>query len=174
MLGQLLLQEGVALGLVATRIGGFVVVSPIPGASVPRSARVGLVLLTSWFVTSTMSVPRPPREPSWELFSDVIGELAIGIMVGLAFRVVLAAAEIAGELASQATGLGSASLFNPTTQAQETPISRLFWLAGMALAMATGTHRLILGYSWHYRYGCRYHPSRSQRQYLDQRERNPQ
>jgi len=148
VLAELLLQRAMTVALIATRLAGFVIVSPFPGESTPRQVRVGFVLLLTWFIASTDEPVAPASSPElgYEALFGVTSELAIGVLVGLAFRTVIGAAEIGGELCSQATGLGSASLFNPTTRAQETPISRLFWLAGAALILTTGTHRVVLGY----------------------------
>ncbi len=145
MLRDLIIGYGLYFGLVVSRIGGFVVASPFPGPSVPRSQRVALVLAVA--VTAMPSAPSPLGLPTLETaVPGILREIGLGVAVGFLFRMTLAAAEVAGELASQALGLGAPTLFNPNLGAQETVITRLFSIFALLIALGLGAHRTLLTY----------------------------
>jgi len=110
MLSQLLIGYALTVALVVARISAFVVVSPFPGQGVPKTQRAALVIaLTAAALSTAEPVPR-----FFDLVSvapTVVRELALGALVGLTFRGSLAAADVAGELASHALGLGRSARF---------------------------------------------------------------
>lgn len=159
-LGSLVLSEVLAFGLISCRVGGFVVASPFPGPNVPRAQKVGLVLALSFLVASTrwsvagigprtvMSLVGMRAEFSVDmgLVPMVWSELAIGLAIGFVVRVSLSAAEIAGEFVSHATGLSSASVFDPFAGVEATVLSRVVTLLAMLVFVTSGAHRATLGY----------------------------
>ncbi|MFO0553009.1 MAG: flagellar biosynthetic protein FliR [Polyangiaceae bacterium] len=132
--------------LIAVRITGFVAVSPFPGAYAPRHAKVGLVMTLSFFATAMAEDPVAPLTLDLGLGRLVVSEVALGLLMGFIVRIAFAAAETAGDVTSHALGLSSASLFDPSTGAQETVISRVFALLGTLVFLASGAHRAVLGY----------------------------
>ncbi|MFO0611661.1 MAG: flagellar biosynthetic protein FliR [Polyangiaceae bacterium] len=158
--GALVLSELVAFGLITCRIAGFVVASPFPGAHVPRSQKVGLVLALSWFVASMRWAPAAVgarallgamgQQPEFAVDASLIplvwSELGVGLLVGLVVRTALSAAEIAGEFISHATGLSSASVFDPFAGVESTVLSRVVTLFAMLVFVLSGAHRVAIGY----------------------------
>jgi flagellar biosynthetic protein FliR len=143
MLKELLVGYAITLGLVVARIGAFVVASPFPGQAMPRTQRVGLVVVLTIAALSTAE-PTPRMFDPLTAGPAVVRELALGALIGFAFRAALAGADVAGELASHALGLGSASLFNPALGTQDTALARVFSTFAMLLALAMGAHRVVL------------------------------
>ncbi len=143
MLGQLLVGYALTVALVVARISAFVVVSPFPGQAVPRTQRVGLVIALTVVALSTAE-PLPRVFDLIAVAPAVLRELALGALVGLTFRMSLAAADVAGELASHALGLGSASLFNPALGTQDSALARVFSTFAMLVALAMGAHRVVI------------------------------
>jgi len=139
------LADASLFALAVSRIAGFVVVSPFPGQNVSMSQRIGLVVVLAWVAASFA----PGRESLPGLGLGLAGwaaiELGCGIVIGVAFRFVFAAAEMLGSMLGLASGLGTPSVFNPTLDAQETPIGRIIGLLGMLLALGIGTHRVAIG-----------------------------
>lgn len=131
--------------LVACRIAGFVVASPFPGEGVGVTQRVGLVVVLSW-VSSAFAIDTH-HLPDFGLLlaGQAAIELGFGIVIGLAFRFVFAAAEVLGSMLGLATGLGSASIFNPGLNSQETPVGRAITLLAMLVALGVGAHRVAIG-----------------------------
>ncbi len=141
-----LFRDVLVLGLVVARISGFVVASPFPGADVPRTARVGLVCALSYVSMLNAPAPLVPLafDPSYLLKAAI--EVTFGVAIAFVFRILLAAAEVAGELISQGTGLGAPALLNPTLGVEESALSRVVTLLAMLLVFASGTHRIALAY----------------------------
>jgi flagellar biosynthesis protein FliR len=143
MLRELAIGWALTLGLVVARVAAFVVVSPFPGQATPKTQRVGLVFV----LTVAAMAGRAPIPKLFDVVSAapfVVKELAIGALIGLVFRIAIAGAEVAGELASQALGLGSPALYNPALGTQETSLSRVFSTFALLVALSMGAHRVVL------------------------------
>jgi flagellar biosynthetic protein FliR len=146
MLEQLALGYAATFALSASRVGGFVAVSPLPGDHAPLQARVGLVMVLAVVVTPIVTFPGQAPEIGLALLVPAFTELAVGLLIGLVFRFLLGAADVLGGVLSQAVGLGMPSLFNPAAGTQDTAIGELMSLFAMILALAVGAHRVVLAY----------------------------
>jgi flagellar biosynthesis protein FliR len=146
MLRDLLTREAVLFSLLFSRVGGFVLTSPFPGERVPKSSRLAFALFIAFFCRTIDDGPKSGLGFDIALAPAVVNELALGIVIGFVFRIFTSAAEIAGDVISQAVGLGSASVMNPLFGANETVVSRLLSLAGLLLVLTSGAHRVVLGY----------------------------
>ncbi len=144
-LERLVMANACLFTLAAARIAGYVVVSPFPGANVGRTQRVALVVVLAWVSASFASTEAAPQSLDVELFGRAVAEVALGVVIGAAFRFVFAAAEVLGGVLGQMTGLSSPSVLNPTLDAPETAIGRLVGLGAMLLALTGGVHRIALG-----------------------------
>lgn len=129
-----------------SRIAGFVVSSPFPGNHAAPTQRLGLAVTLAWMAASIL----PP--PAWAPGLDArtagaaVVELTVGLVLGAAFRAVFSAAEILAQNLSQATGLSSPSVFNPTLETQESPLGEAITIFAMLLALAMGAHRVALAW----------------------------
>jgi flagellar biosynthetic protein FliR len=144
MLLRLVMANASMFALVASRVTGFVVVSPFPGQNVGKTQRATLVVVLAWVAMSMAPTGGAPREFDLELAGWAALELACGVIVGVAFRFVFAAAEILGSILGQMTGLSSPSVLNPTMDAPETAVGRLVFLCAMLVALGAGVHRIAL------------------------------
>ena len=112
------------------RTGAALALLPGIGATLlPLRVRVGLSLAVGLLVeqVATIAVPGGPA-----LIGEVIGEVAIGAAVGVMLQAIFASAQVAGELLSQAMGLGFATILAPgglTSPVLTTFLSLLMWLA---------------------------------------------
>jgi flagellar biosynthetic protein FliR len=143
-LQRLIFANAALFALAASRIAGYVVVSPFPGQHVSRTQRATFVVALAWLATSFSSSHGVPREFDFELAARAALELGCGLVVGVAFRFVFAAAEVLGTVFGQMTGLSTPSVLNPTMDAPETPIARVLGLCAMLVALAAGVHRVAL------------------------------
>jgi flagellar biosynthetic protein FliR len=146
MLEALFLTRAVGYALVVARIAGFVVSSPFPGAHVSTSQRVGLVAVLAWLASGFAPIEAAPTQLGIRLFLHTGIELAVGLAIGVTFRFLFFAGEVLGQVISQAVGLSSPSVLNPTIEAEDAIMARLITLAAMLLALATGVHRVALAY----------------------------
>jgi flagellar biosynthetic protein FliR len=146
MLEALLLERAAIIALAVCRIGGFVVVSPFPGSSVPSHARVGLVLALALPLALTLGAAGPLPAFGLGLVLPASVELAIGLLMGATFRVVLSASEVLAGAVSQASSLSTPMSLDPINGGHSTALSQIATLLAMLVALAAGVHRVVIGY----------------------------
>jgi flagellar biosynthesis protein FliR len=145
-LASMLLSQVGGFALVVSRIGGFVVASPFPGAYVSKTQRVGLVCVLGWVATPIASFSHVPQGFGPMLAASAMLEIGCGVAIGLVFRFVLAAADVAGVALAQASGLSSANILDPASGQQETVLGKIIVLMSTLLALTVGAHRVVLSY----------------------------
>ena len=138
-----LMAQVLAVGLAFSRTAGFVVTSPFPGPYTNPTQRIGLAVMLAW-VASACAPSVPFAHLDLRLFGHVASELAVGLLLGAAFRFVLSAAEVLAQTVSLSTALSSPSIFNPTLESQEAPLALAVSLMGMLVAFAVGAHRVAI------------------------------
>jgi flagellar biosynthetic protein FliR len=143
-LARELLPRAFALALTFTRAAGFVAVAPFPGRQVGPMQRVGLALALAAVAGGSVPAPDVPPELDARLVAAAASEVGIGALFGVAFRFAFAAAEMLAQAVAQASGLASPTTFNPTLEAQETPLGQALTHFAMLLALAVGAHRVAI------------------------------
>lgn len=137
-------REIVTISLATSRISGVAITAPFPGEHVPARIKVGFVFLFAFLVTTTV----PPANAQFDMSLAGLGvaELGIGIVMGLAIRIVFSVAETIGSNISQSLGLTMAHIFDPTTGSDDSVAGRFVTLLGMLLFFSIGAHRVFLAY----------------------------
>lgn len=143
-LSDLVLEHVLSFTLVWTRLAGFVVVSPFPGDHVSRRQRAGLVAGIA-FMTTLYLTPQPLKLDA-TLIPLVATEMGIGLLIGLAFRILTTAADVMGDLISQAVGLGTPAILNPVSGVQDTVIGQITSFFAVLLVLTSGVHRVVIAY----------------------------
>lgn len=112
--------------------------------TLPVRVKIGLAVIFAVLIAPTL--PPPPAVPLVSLAGAVVlgQQLLIGAALGFAMRIVVAAVEMAGELAGLQMGLGYATLFDPE-RADLIPVLGQFlgFLALLALLAIDG-HLLLI------------------------------
>lgn len=142
----MLLGQAGGYALVASRIAGFVVASPFPGANVSKTQRVGLVCVLTWVATPIASFSHVPQGLSAALAASSMLEIGCGVAIGLTLRFILAAADVAGSALAQASGLSSANMLDPASGTQEPVLGKVMTMLAMLVALSVGAHRVVLAY----------------------------
>jgi flagellar biosynthetic protein FliR len=128
-----------------SRVLALVAAAPVFGhTSIPIRVKIGLGMLLTLIVAPTASVP-----PDFDALSShgvvTMGEqILIGLAMGFAMRVVFAAVEMAGELASLTMGLGFATFFDPQSQGQSSVVSQFLSVLALMFFLAIDGHLLLL------------------------------
>lgn len=134
--------------LVLMRMTAFVVSWPVFGVeNVGAHLKVlfGVVLALTIFPTLHWA-PAQYEAIKSDLILLAIREVFIGLSLGYLARFFFFTFRIAGEMMSQASGLSSASMFNPAIGGQVTSIEQLYvTLATLFYLAANGHHLLITG-----------------------------
>jgi flagellar biosynthesis protein FliR len=143
---RLIMASAAIFALAACRIAGFVVVAPFPSQNVGRTQRATLVVALAWVATGLgPGWAGSPLALDLKLAGLAALEIGCGLVMGIAFRFVFAAAEVLGGVLGQMTGLASPSVLNPTMDAPETAVGRIVGLCAMLVALGAGVHRVALG-----------------------------
>ena len=132
--------------LVLVRFTGLVVSAPVLGSrNFPAMAKLGLSALAAMVVTPTLPALAETL-PSGALAFAVmgVGELVIGLLIGFAITLVLAAVQVAGQIIDMLSGFALMNVFNPAIEAQ-VPIFGFFYfvVAALFLLATNGHHTMI-------------------------------
>lgn len=140
--------------LALARIGTLVMLLPgIGERPIPGRIRLALALLLTLAI-APIAGPRLPNPATPDaLLSLLIGEIAIGLILGLATRAVVAAMATAGAVVAQQLGLSFAMTVDPTLGTQDTSITNFLTLLAVTLVFVTDLHHLAImairdSYAW--------------------------
>lgn len=146
MLGSLLSAELFAFLLVFTRLSATIMVMPgIGDGFVSPRIRLMLALTMTALVTPGLAdgLPALPQSPV-ALFALLIGEILIGLVIGLIARLLLTAVDVAGQIISFNLSLANAFVFNPTMAAQGSLPGAFLTVLALVLIFAADLHHLML------------------------------
>jgi flagellar biosynthetic protein FliR len=128
-----------------TRILGLIGAAPVFGnTSFPISAKVGLGVMLALIIAPT--VPALPAADPLSMAGVMIlaQELLIGLAMGFSMRIVFAAVEMAGEVASMTMGLGFATVFDPQSKGRSSAVSQFIALVATMAFLSVNGHLALL------------------------------
>lgn len=140
---RLLPEVAVLYMLAFARIGAIIMLLPGFGEStVPARLRLSLALLVTLVLHPlTMKLyPSGLASKPAALTAMLAGEIAIGLFIGMAMRLVLAAAQVAGTTIANQLGLGFAMTVDPTQGQQGVLIGNFLSLTAVTLIFVTDLH----------------------------------
>ncbi|WP_020654800.1 flagellar biosynthetic protein FliR [Massilia niastensis] len=128
-----------------TRILGLIAAAPLFGnAAVPVSVKVALGVLLATVIAPTVPALPAADPTSWAGLLILVKELLIGVAMGFAMRIVFAAIEFAGEVASSTMGFSFAVFFDPNTRGRSGAISQFMALVATMVFLAVNAHLVLL------------------------------
>lgn len=128
-----------------TRILGLVTAAPVFGnTGVPVLVKLTLGVLLSAVVAPTIPAPPAADPTSWAGILILGQELLIGVAMGFSMRLVFAAIEFAGEVASSSMGLGFATFFDPSSAARSSAIGQFLALIATMAFLALNAHLALV------------------------------
>ncbi len=140
----LLPQVAVAYLLTFARVGTLVMLMPGVGEqTVSPRLRLAFALLVA-LVLYPVTRGLFPAIAGPALIATFLGEILIGLVLGLTVRMVLAALQTAGLLIAQNIGLAYAMTVDPTFGGQSAAIGNFLTLLGLTLVFAADLHHLAL------------------------------
>lgn len=128
-----------------TRILALITAAPVLGnKAVPTRIKVAIGVGIALIVAP--AVPAwPAVEPlSYAGLLILAQEMLIGAAMGFSIRIIFAAVEMAGEVASLTMGLGFATFFDPNTQGRSSAISQFLSLVATMAFLAVNAHLVLL------------------------------
>ncbi|GJD48847.1 Flagellar biosynthetic protein FliR [Methylobacterium crusticola] len=141
-----LLLPGIAAAYLLTfaRVGTLVMLMPGIGEQMvsPR-LRLGFALLLA-LVLFPVARPLLPTTAGPGLIGVLIGEIAVGLVLGLSVRAIIAALQTAGTIVAQQLGLAYAMTVDPTLGNQQATLGSFLSLLGLTLVLAADLHHLAI------------------------------
>jgi flagellar biosynthesis protein FliR len=142
------LERTIAAWMIAgSRVTGMLVVAPFFGsASVPARVKIGLAfLLTLFLVPLIPATPAALTAPA--LIMLLLGEFAIGFLLGFTLQIIFEAGQIAGQVCGVQMGYSLASIVNPdNSQADSAVLSTFYELIVLLLFIQLSVpHWLLRG-----------------------------
>ncbi|MFD2366394.1 flagellar biosynthetic protein FliR [Pseudoduganella sp. GCM10020061] len=128
-----------------SRMLGLVASAPLFGNSaVPTTVKVMLGATLALVIAPAIPAMPAVNPTSMAGLLIVAQEMLIGLAMGFAMRIVFAAIEMAGEVASLTMGLGFASFFDPLTQGRSSGISQFLTLVATMAFLAVNGHLILI------------------------------
>jgi flagellar biosynthetic protein FliR len=128
-----------------TRILGMLASAPLFGhASVPNPVKLILGVLLALIIAPTIPAVPAIDPMSYAGLLILVQEMLVGAAMGFSMRLVFAAIEYAGELASSTMGFSFASFFDPTTQGRSAAISQFLSMVATMAFLAVNAHLVLL------------------------------
>ena len=133
-----------AFVLTALRVGGLLLVAPVWSAkTVPMRLRTALIVLFSLMMMST-ALSTADIASLRITPATFIAESVIGMAIGIAAAIVIAAAEMAGDLMTMSIGLSGAAIFDPVNNTQGALLGNFFQLLALVILLIGGGHLIML------------------------------
>ena len=146
MFSQALPAEIFGYLIVFTRIGAIIMMLPALGeTAIPPRVRLVLALSISLliYIVVRSLLPSMP-ETVVGLFMVIIGEVLVGIMIGTAIRLFVAALHVAGNIIAMNTGLAVAMAFDPVQGVQSAIMGTFLTLMGTTLIFVLDLHHMMI------------------------------
>ncbi|KZE33890.1 flagellar biosynthetic protein FliR [Crenobacter luteus] len=128
------------------RIVGLILADPLLATrGVPRRFKAGFALFLTVLVVPVL--PPLPAVPlvSAEGVAILVQQVLIGVGIGFAMRLVMAAVELAGFVIGTQMGLGFALFFDPMSSAQVPGVARLLSIFVFLLFLVMGGMQVLIG-----------------------------
>jgi flagellar biosynthetic protein FliR len=131
--------------LTFARVGTLVMLLPAIGdRMIPANIRLAFALLLTLALFPLTRRILPPIGAPAGTFGILFGEIAVGLVLGLATRMVVAALQTAGTIVSQQLGLSFAMTVDPSFGGQDAAVGNFLNLLGLTLIFTTDLHHLAL------------------------------
>lgn len=128
-----------------TRILGLVAAAPVFGnTGVPSLVKLTLGVLLAAIVAPTIPAIPAVDPTSWAGILIAGQEMLIGLAMGFSMRLVFAAIEFGGELASSTMGFSFASFFDPNSAGRTSAVSQFMALVATMAFLAMNAHLVLV------------------------------
>lgn len=128
------------------RVGAMVMLLPGFGEpSIPPRVRLGFALVLAMALAPALADRMPePAATAWGMGLQIGGEVLIGLLLGAAARMLVAALATAGQIAGLEIGLAFAQTADPTMTQSGQLLAVFLGVLGVALIFATGLDHMFL------------------------------
>ena len=131
--------------LVSLRLGALFFMIPVFGGNfLPMQIRILLTLLISVLIVPNVAMVGYEGINLWQIGFYGVGEVIVGLLLGISIRALFAIIEVAGQMISRDIGLMMAQQFDPASGTNSNIIGIiLFYLAAILFFIIGGHHHVI-------------------------------
>jgi flagellar biosynthetic protein FliR len=134
----------ITMGLVASRMGGVMMLMPAFGArGVPMTAKILCVIGLTIVIAPTVPLARVTPSIGY-LVLGIGTEVIVGVLIGGVVAFVFGAVSLANEVMSNQVGHGAAQLFDPMLKVSHGPLATLGSLLATLVFLGTNLHLTLL------------------------------
>lgn len=131
--------------LVLFRVSGLMLATPLFSSPIlPTQLKVLLAVAMSLAVFPLMYTHVQVPVTMATAIVGLIGELAVGLMIGFAVSLVFLGVQVAGQLVSQQAGLAMGDIFNPLFDSSSTVVSELYFFVAMVVFLGVGGDQALI------------------------------
>ncbi len=112
--------------------------------AIPIRARIGLSFLIALAAQAGLTEQQAVAIDGPYALSAITQQLAVGLAIGFAVRILFAAIELAGETIGFQMGLGFAAFFDPSMNSQSSAVARFFGHMAALLFVVLNGHLLVV------------------------------
>jgi flagellar biosynthesis protein FliR len=129
---------------IGARVSGLMVFCPFLGSdAIPLRLKAALTLLITG-VLYPLHGPMQLDLHSWQWAGIALGELVVGLVLGLTANFMMEAPMMAGQILGVQMGYSLATLFDPTTQADTPVLAEFHRLAALLIFLQLDVHHWLL------------------------------
>jgi len=131
------------LGLLLVRAGAVFGTAPaFGGTAAPASFKVALSVTMAFLMLPL--VPMPGSVGPGELTMVLAREMAIGVAIGMSVRLIIAGAELAGQLTGFQLGLSFAAIVDPQTGVSSNVVALMYGLLAVFTFLGINGHHVMI------------------------------
>ncbi len=132
--------------LVLARVGGLIIFAPFFGSTaIPLRIRLALVVVLSLALFAMVAGTFSPPSDLARFLPALLGELVVGLILGLGAALIFVGIRLAGLLIGQQIGISLADVFDPSFEGRSSILGRLFFMLTLVIFLLLGGHRALIG-----------------------------
>ena len=132
--------------LILVRVAAIIMAIPVLNHNnIPQLFKVGLAVAVSMILFPQLEADAP--QPVTEILPfaiGIVGEITMGIIIGLSVNLVFAGVQLAGQLAGFQMGFAIANVMDPTTSAQIPILAQFNNLFAVLIFLSLNVHHILI------------------------------
>lgn len=134
-----------AYALVTLRLTGFVLMAPLYGSRmIPDRIRAAMIIVVAAMIFPLVRSQAPQEINLSTIVAGGVGELMIGVAIGLSLTILLMAAEAGGVIVGQQAGLRLGQVLDPVGNRQASIVGQIYTITLTLMFLAAGGHRAAM------------------------------
>lgn len=132
--------------LIFLRVSAILISIPIfDSRNIPVMFKAGLSIAVTIVLFPVLKLSNAPfLMPPIPFAIGVLGEIILGLIIGLSVRLIFAGIQLAGQLAGFQMGLAIANVMDPISSMQASVVAQFYNLAGMLCFLAINAHHWFI------------------------------